>query len=223
MAIAILDIDGTLVDTNYHHAVAWYRALQRFEITVPIWRIHRHLGMGGDQLVTAVCDEQTEVARGDAIRDAEGEEYGRLIGEVRTVSRARELIVTLTDAGHRVVLASSAKAEEVEHYVDLLDVRKLVTAWTTSADVEHTKPAPDLVHAALARSGAPDELPVIMVGDTPWDIEAAQAAGVSTLAVVTGGFSAQELREAGAWAVYESVAELEQRLDETPLARTSDR
>ena len=92
------------------------------------------------------------------------------------------------------------------------------TAWTTSADVEQTKPAPDLVHAALERSGAPDERPVIMVGDTPWDIEAAQAAGVSTLAVVTGGFSAQELREAGAWAVYESVAELEERLDETPLA-----
>jgi HAD superfamily hydrolase (TIGR01549 family) len=222
MAIAILDIDGTLVDTNYHHAVAWFRALQRFEITVPIWLIHRHLGMGGDQLVTAVCGEETEAASGDAIREAEGEEYAKLIGEVRTVRRARELIVALIEAGHRVVLASSAKADEVEHYVDLLDARELVTAWTTSADVEHTKPAPDLVHAALDRSGAPDELPVIMVGDTPWDIEAAQAAGVSTLAVVTGGFSAQELREAGAWAVFESVAELEERLDETPLARTSD-
>jgi HAD superfamily hydrolase (TIGR01549 family) len=221
MAIAILDIDGTLVDTNYHHAVAWFRALRRFDITVPIWLIHRHLGMGGDQLVTAVCDEETEAARGDALREAEGEEYAKLIGEVKAVRRARELIVTLKEAGHRVVLASSAKADEVEHYVDLLDARELVTAWTTSADVEHTKPAPDLVHAALERSGAPDELPVIMIGDTPWDIEAAQAAGVSTLAVVTGGFSAQELREAGAWAVYESVAELEERLDETPLGVTA--
>jgi len=222
MTIAILDIDGTLVDTNYHHALAWFRALRRSDITVPIWLIHRHLGMGGDQMVTALCGEETEAAGGDAIREAEGEEYAKLIGEVRTMRRARELIVTLIDAGHRVVLASSAKAQEVEHYVDLLEVRELVTAWTTSADVERTKPAPDLVHAALERSGAPDERPVIMVGATPWDIEAAQAAGVGTLAVVTGGFSAQELREAGAWAVYESVEELEQRLDETPLGVSAD-
>lgn len=222
MAIAILDIDGTLVDTNYHHAVAWFRALQRSDITVPIWLIHRHLGMGGDQIVTALCGEETEAAGGDAIREAEGEEYAKLIGEVRTMRRARELIVTLIDAGHRVVLASSAKAQEVDHYVDLLDVRDVVTAWTTSADVEQTKPAPDLVHAALQRSGAPDERPVIMVGDTPWDIQAAQTAGVATLAVVTGGFSAQELREAGAWAVYESVEELEERLDETPLGVSAD-
>lgn len=222
MGIAILDIDGTLVDTNYQHALAWFRALRRFDVTLPIWLIHRHLGMGGDQIVTALCSEETEDDRGDAIRDAEGEEYGKLIGEVVAVRRARELIVTLIDAGHRVVLASSAKADEVEHYVDLLDARELVTAWTTSADVEQTKPAPDLVHAALERSGAPDARPVIMVGDTPWDIKAAQAAGVSTLAVVTGGFSAQELREAGAWGVYESVAELEQRLDETPLAGAVD-
>lgn len=222
MALAILDIDGTLVDTNYHHAVAWFRALRRSDITVPIWLIHRHLGMGGDQIVTALCGEETEAAGGDTIREAEGEEYAKLIGEVRTMRRARELIVTLIDAGHRVVLASSAKAQEVEHYVDLLDVREIVTAWTTSADVERTKPAPDLVHAALERSGAPDERPVIMVGDTPWDIEAAQTAGVATLAVVTGGFSAQELREAGAWAVYESVEELEERLDETPLGLSAD-
>ncbi len=222
MAIAILDIDGTLVDTNYHHALAWFRALRRCDITVPIWLIHRHLGMGGDQIVTALCGEQTEAASGEAIRAAEGEEYAKLIGEVRTMRRARELITTLIDAGHRVVLASSAKAQEVEHYVDLLDVREIVTAWTTSADVERTKPAPDLVHAALKRSGAPDERPVVMIGDTPWDIEAAQKAGVGTLAVVTGGFSAQELREAGAWGVYESVEELEERLDETPLGLRPD-
>ncbi len=221
MAIAILDIDGTLVDTNYHHALAWFRALRRFEITVPIWGIHRHLGMGGDQIVAAIGGEEVEAEHGDALREAEGEEYGKLIGEVRTVERARELIVTLRARGHGVVLASSAKADEVEHYVDLLDARELVTAWTTSADVEQTKPQPDLVQVAMQRSGAPDERPMIMVGDTPWDVEAAQAAGLATLAVVTGGFSAQELRESGAWAVYESVAELEERLDETPLSGTA--
>ncbi len=217
MAIAILDIDGTLVDTNYQHSLAWFRALVRFDIVLPIWRIHRHIGMGGDQMVTALCGEGTERERGEGIREAEGEEYGKLIGEVRTMARARELILALRDNGHQTVLASSAKAEEVDHYLQLLDARSIVDGWTTSGDVEETKPAPDLVHAALERVGASDDQTAVMVGDTPWDVKAAQQAGVPTLAVVTGGFSEQELREAGAADVFESVAELEQRLDDTAL------
>jgi HAD superfamily hydrolase (TIGR01509 family) len=216
MAVAILDIDGTLVDTNYHHTLAWFRALQRFDITVAVWRIHRHIGMGGDQLVTAVCGEDTEREHGDAIREAEGEEYGTLISEVQIVARAREFILALKDRGHAVVLASSAKAPEVEHYLKLLDAAKVVDGWTTSADVDRTKPAPDLVQAGLeCVGGASDD--AVMVGDTPWDIEAAQQVGVPTLAVVTGGFSEQELRDAGAAAVYESVADLEAGLDATAL------
>ena len=218
MAIAILDIDGTLVDTNYHHALAWFRALRSHGITVPVWQIHRHIGMGGDQIVPALCGEAAEAESGESIRAAEAEEYARLIDEVQVVDRARELICLLRDSGHTAVLASSAKSGEVDHYLDLLDARELVHGWTTSADVGATKPEPDLVHAALQQAG-PDAGTALMVGDTPWDIEAAQAAGVATLAVVTGGFSAQELREAGAWGVFESVAELESRLDETPLAR----
>ncbi|HET9102156.1 MAG TPA: HAD family hydrolase [Solirubrobacteraceae bacterium] len=219
MTIAILDIDGTLVDTNYHHALAWFRALRSFDITVPIWRIHRHLGMGGDQIIGAVCGEETEQRLGDALRDAEGEQYDQLIGEVQTVDRARELLGTLRDLGHSTVLASSAKGGEVEHYLDLLEARETVDAWTTSEDVQSTKPAPDLVHAALAKAGQGEDATAVMVGDTPWDIEAARKAGVATLAVVTGGFSAQELRDAGAWDVFESVAELESRLEETPLGQ----
>ncbi|MDQ6835931.1 MAG: HAD family hydrolase [Actinomycetota bacterium] len=216
MTIAILDIDGTLVDTNYQHALAWFRAFRRHRIILPIWRIHRHIGMGGDQVVTALCGEQTEEERGDEIREAEGEEYGRLIDEVQVVSRARELILALSERGHAVVLASSAKAEEVDHYLDLLDARDIVDGWTTSADVQSTKPAPDLVQAGRERvGGSADE--AVMVGDTPWDIEAAQKAGVATLAVVTGGFSEQELRDAGAAGVYESVAQLERELSDTPL------
>ena len=218
MGIAILDIDGTLVDTNYQHALAWYRALRRFDVTLPVWRIHRHIGMGGDQIVTELCGEDTERRLGDDIRATEGEEYGRLIDEVRCFAGARRLLRTLGEYGHTTVLASSAKADEVDHYLDLLEARELVHGWTTSADVEQTKPAPDLVGAAIQRAGDDHERPAVMVGDTPWDIEAATAAGVSTLAVVTGGFSEQELREAGAWGVFESVAELERRLDETPLA-----
>jgi HAD superfamily hydrolase (TIGR01549 family) len=215
--IAILDIDGTLVDTNYHHAIAWFRALREFELTVPVWRIHTHLGMGGDQIVTALCGEDVERAHGDAIREAERKRFGELIDEVQTMERSRELILALREAGHRVVLASSAKADEVDHYLDLLDARDVVQGWTTSADVDATKPEPDLVNAALERAGTTDGDTAVMIGDTTWDVQAASRAGVQTLAVVTGGFSEQELRDAGATAVFESVAELEQRLDETPL------
>ena len=216
MATAVLDIDGTLVDTNYHHAIAWFRAFAQYGLILPIWRIHRHIGMGGDQVVTALCGEDVEVQLGDDIRDAEGEQYAGLIGEVRTMEGSRELIATLKGRGHVVVLASSAKEDEVNAYLDLLDARDLADGWTSSADVESTKPAPDLVHAAMSRVGG-DPADAVMVGDTPWDVKAAGAAGVPTLAVVTGGFSEAELREAGAAGVYESVADLRDRLDETPL------
>jgi HAD superfamily hydrolase (TIGR01509 family) len=216
MATAVLDIDGTLVDTNYHHAIAWFRAFAHHGLILPIWRIHRHIGMGGDQVVTALCGEDVEERLGDDIRDAEGEQYAKLIGEVRTMEGSRELIVALKDRGHVVVLASSAKEGEVEAYLDLLDARDLADAWTTSADVEATKPAPDLVHAAVARVDS-DPADAVMVGDTPWDVKAAAGAGVPTLAVMTGGFSDAELREAGAKTIYESVAELTRLLDESPL------
>jgi HAD superfamily hydrolase (TIGR01509 family) len=217
MAIAILDIDGTLVDTNYQHALGWYRAFRRHQIVLPVWRIHRHIGMGGDQLVQALADERTEEELGDDIRAAEKELYFELIDEVEPMEGARELISELGERGHVVVLASSAKEEEVEHYLDLLKARDLADAWTTSADVEATKPAPDLVDSALSKvGGSPDD--AVMVGDTPWDVKAAGGAGVDTLAVLTGGFAIEELRESGARDVFESVAELRAALDRTPLA-----
>jgi HAD superfamily hydrolase (TIGR01509 family) len=216
VSTAILDIDGTLVDTNYYHVIAWARALQRFDIDVARWQIHRHIGMGGDQVVTSLCGQAVEDEHGDAIRAAESEEYMRLIGEVRPMEGARDLIVALKDRGHSVVLASSAKEEEVDVYLDLLGARDLVYAWTTSADVESTKPAPDLVQVALEKTrDEPGE--AVMVGDTPWDVKAAQGAGVETITVITGGFSEQELTKAGAAAVFESVAELYQHLDDTRL------
>lgn len=217
MAIAVLDIDGTLVDTNYQHALAWYRAFRRHRIVLPVWRIHRHIGMGGDQVVEALTDEQTERELGDQIRAAEKELYFELIDEVEPMEEARELISDLGRRGHLVVLASSAKQEEVERYLDLLGARELADGWTTSADVEATKPQPDLVHAALDRvGGSADD--AVMVGDTPWDVHAARGAGVGTIAVLTGGFAIEELRESGAVEVFESVAELREGLDRTPLA-----
>ena len=212
---AILDIDGTLVDTNYHHAVAWYRAFRQQSIALPVWRIHRHMGMGGDNLVQALTSEAFDAEYGDEVRAAEKVLYMELIEECAPMQGARELIEELKRRGNHVVLASSAKASEVDYYLDLLDARELADDWTTSADVEHTKPAPDLVKAALDKAGGGKG---VMVGDTTWDIEAARKAKVQTIAVLTGGFAEAELLEAGAVCVFESIAELRERIDDTPLA-----
>jgi HAD superfamily hydrolase (TIGR01509 family) len=215
---AILDVDGTLVDTNYHHALAWHRALRAHGHRIQMWKAHRHIGMGGDQILDALIGEEAAAAQGEEIRETEAEAYGALIGEVEPMEGARELIEKLKDEGSTVILASSAKEDEVEHYLDLLEARDLVDDWTTSADVENTKPDPDLVHAALDKAG---DGPSVMVGDSVWDVKAAKAAGIPTLAVLTGGFSEAELREAGAAQVVEAIADLRvdrERLDE--LART---
>lgn len=211
---AILDIDGTLVDTNYQHAIAWNEAFVQHGFVLPIWRIHRLIGMGGDQLVTELIGEDADAEHGDDIRAAEGALYLGSIASVHPFDEARLLIEDLSAGDRRSVLASSAKAKEVDHYLDLLDARELVDGWTTSDDVENTKPEPDLVRAALDKLGV-DE--AVMVGDTPWDIQAAKKADVPTVAVLTGGFSRTELEEAGAVAVFESVAELRRNLRDTPL------
>lgn len=211
----VLDVDGTLVDTNYQHAIAWHRALRDHGYTVQLWEIHRHIGMGGDQLVAALIGEDGERADGEAIRESEGEAYGELIGEVQVMDGAPELLRELHEDGATVVLASSAKAEEVDHYLDLLDARQLVDGWTTAADVERTKPAPDLIEVALEKADGAGA--AVMVGDSSWDVKAAEAAGIPTLAVLTGGFSADELREAGADQVVESIGEL--RKDRGVLAK----
>jgi HAD superfamily hydrolase (TIGR01509 family) len=214
--VAILDVDGTLVDTNYHHAIAWFRAFRRHFLTLQVWRIHRHIGMGGDQLVAALAGDEVEERLGDSIRDAESELYRELIGEVQAMEGSRQLIEDLKDAGNAVVLASSAKEWEVQHYLELLGAAEMVDAWTTSDDVERTKPEPDLVRAAMEKiGGRPEE--AMLIGDTVWDVEAAHRAGVEALAVLTGGFSEQELSDAGARDVFTSVEELRQSLVETSL------
>ena len=213
--LAILDIDGTLVDTNYQHAIAWYRAFRSEGITLPLWRIHRHMGMGGDQLVGSLTSDATEERIGDIVRAAEKKEYMALIDEVAPMAGATDFVRELKNRGHLVVLASSAKEEEVDHYLHLLGVREIVDGWTMSADVEATKPNPDLVNAALAKV---DHDNAFLIGDSTWDCEAAGRAGVATIAVLTGGFADEELRAAGAADVFESIQELTARLDETPLA-----
>jgi HAD superfamily hydrolase (TIGR01509 family) len=216
MGTAVLDIDGTLVDTNYHHAVAWYRAFRQRGFVLPLWRIHRHIGMGGDQLVAALAGEGFDREQGDDVRAAESVLYMELIAEVEPLEGARKLIEDLKSSGHQVVLASSAKPEELEHYLTLLDARALVDGWTDSGDVEQTKPHPDLVLAALQKAGAaPGE--AVMIGDSVWDCRAAEAAGVRSIGVLTGGFCEDELLEAGASEVFDSVDGLRRHLADTPL------
>jgi HAD superfamily hydrolase (TIGR01549 family) len=214
LTLAIVDIDGTLVDTNYHHAIAWYRAFRAHGFVVQLWRIHRHIGMGGDQLVASLIGKEADAEHGDGIRDAEKQAYMALIGEVTPLEGARELLLDLRERDHTVVLVSSAKPDEVEHYVDLLVVRDLVNGWTTSGDVEKTKPHPDLIKAAMEKAGGDD---AVMIGDSVWDCQAANRAKVPTIGVLSGGFSREELEEAGAAAVFESIAELRRDLDSTPL------
>jgi HAD superfamily hydrolase (TIGR01549 family) len=208
---AVLDIDGTLVDTNYQHALAWYRAFRRFDMTLPVWRLHRAIGMGGDQLVAAVAGDRFEEEHGDGARAAWGEEFEPMLAEVRPFDGVRDLLGELRWRGLNVVLASSGAPEHVSHYLDLFDGRDYAQAWTTSEDVDRTKPEPDLLGAAVGKVGGGSP---VMIGDSVWDFEAAGRAGFPGYAVRTGGFSVEELRQAGARDVFESIAGLLDRVDE---------
>ena len=215
---AIFDVDGTLVDSNYQHALAWYRAFRRYDIIRPLWRIHRGIGMGGDTFVPEVAGRDVEERHGDALRDAWVEEFDQLIGEVQPFEGARDLLAELKDRGFRLVLASSGKTKHVEQFLELVGGKEIADAYTTSDDAEKSKPEPDLVQTALAKvEGASG----VMVGDSVYDAIAAGKLDIPTLGVRTGGFSVEELREAGAASVHDSLVELRRHLDDTPLARPS--
>jgi HAD superfamily hydrolase (TIGR01549 family) len=213
--VALLDIDGTLVDSNYQHALAWFRAFRLHGLSIPVWRCHRAIGMGGDQLVRYLAGDGFEEEQGDTVRIEEKALYAPMIDEVQPFEGARGLIEDLKGRGCKVVVASSAKPEDTQHYLDLLDARALVDGWTDSGDVAATKPAPDLIQAALEKAGGGK---AVLIGDSIWDCKAAKAAKVKTIAVRTGGFGVDELLDAGAIAVFESIGELRERLDETPFA-----
>ena len=214
---AIFDVDGTLVDTNYHHALAWFRAFRRYDVTLPVWRLHRAIGMGGDQLVAAVAGKRLEEEHGDGLRAAWAEEFQPLLKEVQPFEGVRELLTDVRERGFTVVLASSGKPDHVDAYLDLFGGRELCEAWTTSEDVEQTKPAPDLLVVALEKVGGRS---AVVVGDSVWDFEAAGRAGFPGYAIRTGGFSVEELKESGAKEVFDSLPQLREQLDSTELAGT---
>ncbi|NUR14989.1 MAG: HAD family hydrolase, partial [Dermatophilaceae bacterium] len=171
----ILDVDGTLVDSNYHHALAWSRAFRRHGHDVELWRIHRAIGMGGDRLVAHVAGDPVEQEEGDALRDAWTREFDGLIGDVRSFAGSRPLLEAVKELGLHLALASSGQPEHVQTFLDLFDGRSLADAWTTSDDVEESKPAADLLAVALQKTGGRHG---VMVGDATWDAEAAVKGGM---------------------------------------------
>ncbi|HYO39490.1 MAG TPA: HAD family hydrolase [Nocardioidaceae bacterium] len=216
---AIFDVDGTLVDSNYHHTLAWFHAFRRFDLDRPMWRIHRAIGMGGDKLVAEVGGEDVEEALGHDLREAWVEEVDKTIHEVRPFEGARDLLEEVKRRGFSLVLASSGQPQHFEVFLDLVDARSLADAWTTSEDAEQTKPEPDLIETALAKVEGSSG---VMVGDSVWDVVAASKLDVPTIAVLSGGFSIDELRTTGAAQVYESLVELRENLDDTALKAPGD-
>ena len=202
---AIFDIDGTLVDSSYHHLLAWSRAFAAVGVTVPSWRLHQCMGMGGDQLVAAAAGERVERAVGDEVRDRWSSAYDELLAEVRPLPEAVATLEAFRRAGTEVVLATSGHKDHVERTLEILELAPDEYPLVSSADVQRTKPAPDLVELALDEVNGNAGL---LIGDTVWDVRAGADAGVPTLGVLTGGVSRAALLDAGAFLVLDDTAAL---------------
>ncbi len=215
----LFDIDGTLVDSNDLHVLAWEEAFDGVGVKFDRQIIHDQIGKGADMLVPTLLPE-TDEAQQKKLGDAHGEVFkSKFLEQVQPFTRARDLLVRVKRDGQRVVLASSASKAELDHYLDLLDARDLVSATTTSEDVENTKPAPDIFATAMKKIAPLGADEVIVVGDTPYDIEAAGKCGVAAIGVRSGKFGDDVLLEAGAIALYDDVAALLADYDNSPLGR----
>jgi HAD superfamily hydrolase (TIGR01509 family) len=207
----LFDVDGTLVDTNYLHALAWWRALNDVGEWAPMNAIHRLVGMGGDQLVPRLIGHPSPPA---SARRAD--RYRELIGDARPFPGAADLLRRVHGEGLAVVIASSAPKDELEVMLQLLDATAAIDAVTSADDAERSKPEPDIFDAAI-EAGNVDRERCLAVGDSVWDIQAARSAGIGCVAVESGGFSAHELREEGALFVYRDVQELLTQYRTSPL------
>ncbi|ONH28735.1 HAD family hydrolase [Pseudofrankia asymbiotica] len=213
----LLDIDGTLVDTNYFHALAWYRAFRQEGHPVTVTDLHRRIGMGSDQMLDAVLPDRDR-GRDDVLQAAHTEHYAAFFGLIRPLPGARDLLRHLRRSGAQVVLATSAPPEELRVLRRSLAAEDALTAVTSSADAENAKPEPDILAAALDAAGVGAE-EAVMVGDSRWDVLAASKAGLACVGVLTGGISRAELDDAGAVAVYRDPADLLDHLDDSPVGR----
>jgi HAD superfamily hydrolase (TIGR01549 family) len=208
----LFDIDGTLVDTNYLHALAWRRVfLERGEPEITTPRIHRLVGMGTDELLEILCGRPRPELKPDRARH-----FDALKPDIRAFPRAADLLRAGHDRGARVVLATSADKSDLEALLAAIDADAAIDAVTSADEVEAAKPAPDVFSVALDEAGTAPEATVV-VGDTVWDVEAATRAGLRCVTVTTGGICRAELEKAGALAVYDDVAALLDGLDVSPL------
>ncbi len=202
----LLDVDGTLADSTYHHALAWARAFARFDLTPPLWRVHRAIGMGGDKLVAVVTDDEVEARVGDEVRASWEKEYSRILDEVVLLDGARDLVLALHERGLRVALASSGKKRFTDYVIELLDLPDgVLSTVTTSEDAEQSKPASDILGVALRRAGGER---AVLIGDTSYDVASAARLGAPCVVVRSGGFGVQELRDAGAVLIVDGPRDL---------------
>jgi phosphoglycolate phosphatase len=207
----VLDVDGTLVDSVYQHTVAWGVAFRTVGMQIPAWRIHRAIGLGGDRLVIEVAGKAAEDAHGDLLRELHGKEFGAMFDQVQALPGADDLIQGLRERDLKVVLASSGEREQTDRLLSLVAGTADAHDFTTSSDVEHSKPAPDLIDAAIAKVGGSRAL---VVGDAVWDVKAAKERDLFTVGLLCGGFGADELRNAGADRIFPTCAELLVELDD---------
>jgi len=214
----LLDIDGTLVDSNYLHVAAWHEGFAAVGETVAQARIHRGIGMGTPQLLAWLVGEQRAGEVEERVSAVHRQRYADAARLLRPLPGAREIVRALHGQGVRTILATSASPEELERLLAVLDLGDAVDAVTSADDVVAAKPEPDVVERALEKAGV-TAAEAVFVGDTRWDVEAAGKAGVETVGVRSGGIGAAELREAGAVAVYDDPAHLLSELGSSPLAR----
>lgn len=212
----LFDIDGTLVDSNDFHVRAWQEVFRDagHEFTAEI--IHDQVGKGGDNLVPTLLPDLSEEEQ-ETLADTHGPRYrDRFMAQVKPFSGARDLLARAKEEGLTVALATSANREELEHYVRLLDAKDLIDVTTDKEDVEATKPQPDIFATAARKAGATPEQ-CLAIGDTPYDVLAAKRAGIGTIALLSGGFAEEDLRAAGALAVYCDAADILAGWDSSPI------
>jgi HAD superfamily hydrolase (TIGR01509 family) len=215
----LFDIDGTLIDSNDAHVEAWHRAFASEGYSFSRRAIHAQVGKGGDNLIPSLVPDATDEVQ-ERLAAAEGDIYKReFMPKVEPFDGARQVLKRLADRGHMLVLASSASRAEVDHYIDLLDADGVIAGTTSRDDVAHSKPCPDIFAAALGLTGVP-AANAIVIGDTPYDVLAARRAGIDAIAVLSGGFAREELACCAPVAIYESVGELDQDYEQSPLTRT---
>ncbi|MEU9793339.1 HAD family hydrolase [Streptomyces sparsogenes] len=215
---ALFDVDGTLVDTNYLHAVTWWEAFRQTGHTVPMWRIHHTIGMSSDRLVDHLLGEDRDRSQDDRIRSTHTALYATYFTRLQALEGAADLLRAVADRGRRIVLASSASEDELAAMRAAIGAEELTADALSSDDVGTGKPAPDLVARALERAGVPPG-DAVFVGDTVWDVKAARKAGVPCVALLSGGVPHEMLADAGATEIYQGPADLLANLDSSALAR----